>query len=495
MTSAGDTLPLAPPSSHPRPRLVDRMDPKVVNVLTVLGFALPVAGYLWMVGRYSVNVLLADQFDDLTVIDHTYRHLFDWGALWAQHNENRIFFPNLIVVLLTRTTHFNIQVEEYLSAAMLVVAVALLIWSHKRRSPSTPWLYYCPVAILAFSIVQFENALWGFQMAWFLVFLSLAVTVVLLDRVSLTWVVLAAAMAAAVVGSFSSLQGLLIWPAGLVLLYHRRRPTPFIVSWAAAAAGTAILYFYNFDFSSSSGILRIGLDHPLGAARFFFFAMGEIVGFRVDRFDSGNRAISTLGLVIVLLALATLVAYGLRRDPAGGGPIGVALICVGLLFAAVIGEGRGYYGYSGAAASRYTTFDLLVPIGIYLALLGRPSLAVGSRRTRPDRGSERATRRSERLWDAIPGWVDRIGVPAARWVIGAVIVVQVPLSIHYGLEGARQRHAYELVAVHVLRNFDHASDGTVNELYLYQNAPFIRRQVAIARKYHLSLFDDPGAHR
>jgi hypothetical protein len=104
-----------------------------------------------MVGRYSVNVIVDDQFDDVTVIGHTYVHLFDWSALWAQHNENRIFFPNLIVVLLARTTHFNIQVEEYLSAVMLLVATTLLIWAHKRRSPTTPWLYYCPVALLSFS--------------------------------------------------------------------------------------------------------------------------------------------------------------------------------------------------------------------------------------------------------------------------------------------------------------------------------------------------------
>ena len=70
---------------------------------------------------------------------------------------------------------------------MLMTSTALLIWSHKRRSPSTPWLYYCPVALLALSVVQFENALWGFQMAWFLVLLAMATAVVLIDRVTLTW--------------------------------------------------------------------------------------------------------------------------------------------------------------------------------------------------------------------------------------------------------------------------------------------------------------------
>ena len=167
-------------------RIVDHLDPRLVNVLTVLGFGLPVAAYFWFVGTYSVNVLTNDQWTDIPVIKDTWSHL-DWSALWLPHNENRVFFPNIIVVILAHTVHFDIRVEELLSAVMLTAATGLLIWAHKRRSPSTPWLYYCPVAILALSFVQSGNALWGFQMAWYLVLLSLAASIVLLDRVSLSW--------------------------------------------------------------------------------------------------------------------------------------------------------------------------------------------------------------------------------------------------------------------------------------------------------------------
>jgi hypothetical protein len=485
--STSDTSRDVPAADGPTPgrRVIDRLDPRIVNVLTVLGFGLPVLGYFFLVGRYSVNVIVGDQFDDVTVIRQTYAHLFDWSALWAQHNENRIFFPNLIVVLLARTTHFNIQVEEYLSAIMLVVATTLLIWAHKRRSPSTPWLYYCPVALLAFSVVQFENSLWGFQMAWYLVLLSMASAVVFLDRSDLTWLVFVGAVAAAVVGSFSSLQGLFIWPAGLVLLYHRRRRPSFAISWIAVGAAAVILYFRNFSFSSSTGILSIGWHHPSGAVRFFFFAVGEIVGFRVDQHGSANRAVSLLGLFIVVLAVTTVVVYGIRRDAIGGSPIGVALICVGLLFAVFIAEGRAYYGYGGASASRYTTFDLLIPIGVYLALLGRPPA-----RTSIQLLSGLGTGR--RPIRALSLWVDRTGTRVARWAIAAVIVVQIPLGLHYGLQAARQRHVGQVAAAQVLRHFDHASDGAVADLYFGQPVPFIRRQARTAEKYHLSVFASAG---
>ena len=196
----------------------------MVTLLTVIGFALPVFAYLALVLHYQVNAILADQWNDVPIIRQSYIHFPDWSSLWSTHNDNRILFPNLIVVGLAHTVHFNIDVEEYLSMVMVFVATALFILSHKRRSPSTPLLFYCPVAFLTLSFAGWQDALWGFQMAWYVVLVSLAATIALIDRVRLTWPIFALAVLAAVVGSYSSLQGLLIWPVILVLLYHRRRP-------------------------------------------------------------------------------------------------------------------------------------------------------------------------------------------------------------------------------------------------------------------------------
>jgi hypothetical protein len=73
--------------------------------------------------------------------------------------------------------------------------------------PDVPWLCYCPVVILACSLVQCAATLWGFQLAWYLALLALAFVVVFLDRDELGVTTLALAISAAVIGSFSSLQG------------------------------------------------------------------------------------------------------------------------------------------------------------------------------------------------------------------------------------------------------------------------------------------------
>jgi hypothetical protein len=480
------------PAATGRNRFVDRFDPKVVNALTIVGFVVPVVVYFWTLHRYSLNVIVGDQWADLVVIGHSYTHGFDWSSLWAQHNENRILFPNLIVLLLAYTTHFNIQVEEYLSATLLVGSTVLIIWAHKRRSPSAPWLYYCPVALLAFSIVQYQNALWGFQMAWYLVVFSLAAAVVLLDRPSLTWIYFIGSITAGIVGSFSSLGGLLIWPAGVVLLYHRRRRSAYVRIWIASAIAALILYFVNFNPNTTPEHSFIW-HHPVAAVKFYLFALGDVVGL-ADMTHSesgwGNPAVLLLGLVILVLAVAVLQVYGMRREETGGGPIGVALICVGLLFAAITTYGRAVFGYYGASFSRYTTFDLLIPIGIYLALLGQPTMAW--RRSTADRHRDGLPASEHRVTWRVRHWMGNHALRVARWAIAIVIVVQVAFGLHYGNAGARTIYADDVTAARVLRNINHESDGQiVYRLYIVGPASFVRKQAHLAQAHHLSLFSSP----
>ncbi len=166
------TIAYMPSSIEPEPhrdRLVHRLPQPLVAIVTVIGFAAPVIVYFLLLRGYSLNVVTGDQWDDVVVISRSHAHIFDWSSLWAQHNENRIFFPNLIVLLLAYTTAFNVQVEEYLSFVFLLASTGLIIGAYKRGAPDTPWLYLCPVAILMLSVVQYENTLWGFQLAWYLV--------------------------------------------------------------------------------------------------------------------------------------------------------------------------------------------------------------------------------------------------------------------------------------------------------------------------------------
>ncbi len=443
-------------------------------VLAALGFALPVAAYFWLIQHYAINEINGDQWDNVALIGRSYNGTLGLGALWAQHNENRMLFPNLVVLLLAHSTRFNVVLEEYLSGVMLVAAAGLLIWAHKRRSPSTPLVYYCPVALLMLSLVQSGNTLWGFQMAWYLVMLSLAGALFLLDGPGASRFALAGAIGAAVVGSFSSFQGLLIWPVGLVLLYHRRRSLGQVGAWLASAALTGGLYFYHFNTQAGVPSYLTGVHFPAFAAKFFFLAIGDVVGARMQ---TGNDAVLVLGVLIFLAGISVVAVYGLRRDRTSGSPIGVALVCFGILFVLSIAYGRAWQGAAGAAASRFTTFDLLIPVGCYLAVLNRPL----------------APARLPRPWGK--GWV----LALARSFVLGVICLQVILGIENGIANARESRRYQVTAADVLVNIDAAPNQLVQSALAPGRSTAalldIRQLTRVVREHRLSLFDTQAAAR
>lgn len=476
-------------------RIVDRLDHRLVIALTILGFGLPLAVYACVIAHFSANVIALDQWSDVRVITKTWTHPFDWSAYWVPHNENRMFFPNIVAVVLAHTVHFNIQVEEWLSAAMLVVATALFLWSHKRRSRSTPWLYYCPVAFLAFSLVQYEDTLWGFQLAWYLIFLSLAVAVMLLDRTKLGWIAFVGAVGAAVVGSYSSVQGLLIWPVGLILLYHRRRPLAIYLAWVTAATATFVLYYHHFENKAGGRFPHFSYYHPELALKFYLFLVGDVLGsVQTARHHPGDATVTAFGAVLVILAVAILLVFGIRRDEHGGGPIGVVLICFGLLFALLVTQGRAFDGYVGASASRYTLFDLLIPMGIYLTLLGRlpakASVDSASQIPPPDRDPSAQIGARARVL----AWIDHTGVKWAMATVVVVIVVQVAIGTPNGLSGAGTRRVDEIARVRALTNPHGISNADVKDVDPFVRVSFGRRLIKDAKKYHLSLFGEgqPG---
>ena len=213
-----------------------------------------------------------------------------------------------------------------------------MIWAHKRRSPSCPWLYYCPVAFVTLSLVQYRNMFLG-GVSWYLTFLALATTIALLDAVRSPRVAFVAAIAAAVVGSYSSFAGLLIWPAGLALLYLRGRGWRPMAVWVASGGLAAALYFRGFTFDAaahpSTGYLS---GHLWQATQVFLTAVGDVVGVTITSGSAAGGLVQLLGALVLMVAAVAAVAVVVAvrtRATAGGGPVGVAMIIFGVLFAAL----------------------------------------------------------------------------------------------------------------------------------------------------------------
>ena len=107
------------------------------------------------------------------------------------------------------------------------------------------------------SLVQYVQMSWGFQLAWYMVYFSLALSLFLLDRPRLTWIALSIALVVATVGSYSSIQGLLIWPIGLLLMYQRNRSPRMSVIWLGCGVIVGIVYFYNLSLQQGASFYAL----------------------------------------------------------------------------------------------------------------------------------------------------------------------------------------------------------------------------------------------
>ena len=434
----------------------------------VLGPLLPVGAYFWFIHQYSVNVVYADQFSDVGLLNHWYRGTLTLSDLWASHGDHRIFVPNLVVIALGQFTHLNVVFEEYLSGAMLVAAAGLIIATHRRRAPSTPLIYYTPLTLLLFSFVQYQNTLWGFQMAWYLITLALALVLFLLDRPALTGWVFIGAIAATVLGSFSSLQGLLIWPVGLVVLYVHRRPRRFLSIWIVCAVITAALYFHQLNPSEYSNQTYV-FTHPFEAFKFFLFLIGSVLGVELT---NSPWPIVVFGAIVMTVAILLLVLRRWRSEQKTS-LIGVALICYGVLFAATVTQGRAWFALW--APSRYATCGLLILAGCYLVALERPP--VWNRLVfRATGAGDRPERRS-------------IIANTVIWVgLAAVICLQVIFGTGHGLASAKSWSQSQKVLADVTVNVDEASNSLVQTELLRGNSPISRQLVQAMKIHHMSLF-------
>jgi hypothetical protein len=470
---------------------------KLLGIVTVAGFAVPALAYFSFVNRYAVNVVLFDQWSDVALVKRAFSGHLSLGALWAQHNENRILFPNLIVLVLAYTTNLNIRTEEYISALLLVGTVFLVIWAHRRRSPATPLIWYCPVAVLMFTWAQFENALWGFQIAWYVVMICLAGTLAVLDREQLNGPALAIGAAIAVIGSMSSLQGLLIWPAAIVILLYRRRSLKILATWVAAAAATVGLYYYHFN-SSQLGYTPINpFLHPAFEIKLFFFSLGNVAGrplgipfiFSPNHnhpvLGPANPWIIAFGVAIFITAVAVVTRTGFRGAKDKPEALGVSLILFAFGFDGLTAIGRGLYGYAGVSASRYTTFTMLALVGSYLVIISRKSPGHIQTPTRRSSSVDHRVRAN-----ALRRALAAVGATVLPVVVVACVLLQAFSGYYNGLSGGRHDHAVQIQATKVLRNY--RSERAQLVFYIpTEYLPEAFQLIRVAQRNKLSLYASP----
>jgi hypothetical protein len=340
----------------------------------------PLAFLIWVVVHYAVAVPFMDQWDMVPLLEKTYHGELTFHDLWAQHNEHRPVFPQLIMLLLARLTHWNIHYELAVNISLALGIFAVFAYQVKitgrrrgiARLPGT----IPAISLIVFSVSQYENWLWGWQLQMFLNLLAVAGGIVLLANDTFRWWKFAAAALLGIVATYSFANGVLFWPIGLLLLLivktgagKRRAAT---AGWILIGALTLGTYFHHYLKPENHSPINLVFKTPVEYVVFVFRYLGTICA-QVLGGTVGD--VSAEGDFAFIFGLAVTVATGwagwtlLRKKIAGPGTLlpyfGLILYSVGS--ALVTGVGRLGFGTDQALASRYST--MVVPLWVSLVVL------------------------------------------------------------------------------------------------------------------------------
>lgn len=389
----------------------------------------PVALDYWFVRAFGVNVPFADSWNGtLPVVRSMATGQLNLPLLWAPHNENRMLFPNLILGFADSHSRANAKLDMYLTAAIMTISLIMLVYLARRTTRLHP-LLLVPLAFALFDWAQVENLLWAFQLAWMLIVCVLLVALIGLDhRHSPGWFLVACL--AGVVGSYSSLQGLLIWPVGLLyaaLVGWRLR---WLGVWIVVAAATTGLYLWHFVGMGSRSALRYDLHHLPDTLIYLLRLIGTIVP--THHHIAAGLAILLGSLLLGVVALRQKASVGRLRLP-------ICLWTMGFLFDLLVAAGRTQLAVP--SSSRYTTFTLLLAEGLYLAAV---ALLVPSRSF---------------TWSLVAAHLRALKGTEAVCLLVIVVTVATLAASYRGLRQGRAAYTARERSAVVLRDFRTESDA------------------------------------
>ncbi len=314
--------------------------------------------YVHIIVINTVNIPFRDQWTLVDILSHRF-HL--WETLAFQHNEHRIGFGLLLTQGLAYLTHWNQYWEIVLVNGFIIASLCIFSYFYYRaRKRVCISDIFLPLVFL--NVLQIENITWGFQIAF--VFPLLLFSLWLLSFYLTTREMRPLCMTIlSLFGAFSSLHGLIIPLFTLIYLLWSQRK-----EWIFIGVNVVIMCAYWIGFQPNFQTILTFIP-SLDTFRFIavvvsggFFYFGD--DFWINCILTGTTISTTLLGVLILRQSkksAPLLVYG------------ISAILFALVFIVCITVGRSAFGLGLASSSRYVSFSMLIPLGMFFIFSDIPN--------------------------------------------------------------------------------------------------------------------------
>lgn len=341
------------------------------NKILLLFICIPPLSILYFIARYSVNIPYMDQWDGMIELLSAMKDgSLSFSHLWTQHNEHRLFFPKLIMISLASISHWNVVWEQYFSIFIQCCTLILILDISNKTLPSRgnsqSHLFKIVISILLFSMVQYENWCWGWQLQIFLNLFSVSFAVWAVARWGAGRRGLFFALTGSVIATYSFANGMLIWIViFLILLLLKPSKASLPVVWLIIFLIMLTLYLFNYEKPGYHSGLTSLMDNPLNFITFILCYIGSPFGRWLGLWASFFFGIlGTSAFIFLFVCLFKSNRENFEKSLPWAG-----IIIYVLLTAIMTGIGRSGFGAEQALFSRYTTFSLLFWIALYAILL------------------------------------------------------------------------------------------------------------------------------
>lgn len=339
-----------------------------VIVLLTSTIATPAIFTLCSIHKYGVNVLFGDEWVLVFLLQKNIEGTLTFSDLFAQHNEHRILFPNIVMLGIARLTNFNSVAEMYFSWILSVLAFAMIIKMYEKDLgfSISSLLMFLPVSFLFFTPRQYENIFWGWQIELYMALLGIIVSIYFLNKTNKLNHNLLISLICGIVVSFSFMSGLLIWIIGVIIIIAKKDNKKILLTlWATIGFFTHLIYFWAWDVNTGKfgEDIHFGYYHPKIMFNWSYFITS--IGSPLSWDSTDANIIGSWLLVICAITLIYLFVHKKIKENV----VWISLVLFSLLSSIMLTLGRSGYGIWQAMGSRYTTFTLLGIIGIYVILL------------------------------------------------------------------------------------------------------------------------------
>jgi hypothetical protein len=329
----------------------------------------------WLILSYGVDVPYLDQWDIAPFFERLSRGSLTLSDLFAQQNEYRQFFPNIIFVGLGRLTGWNVKYEMIVNL-LLAVFVACGVRRLGARTFTDPLrrgVLFLLASLLIFSTIQYDNWLFGVQVVYFMpaACVVAGLLVAYSERVGTIAAVTACACLSAV-ATFSSANGVVAWlvlPPALLGARPSARAAwkRWLPPWCAGLALCAAVYAHGYHSPASHPSTYEALRHPLDASAYFVAFIGGPLA--AGYFPLAVALIVGSGaLLLYLLACAYLFKFRDDRELLRRSAAWASLGAYSLVTGALVTAGRLGFGVAQAVSTRYAAFSLYVLVALVYLL-------------------------------------------------------------------------------------------------------------------------------